>query len=144
MVGQVSWAALSDRILPVHAVMAIIGMLMSMAAFCTASMTPDWPLGAIIAVAAVYGVCAAGYLPVLLGEVAKRSPPGRVGVLTSGAQVFPLSGSIVGPLAFGGMAVVVGMPAAFALAAVSTLAGTALLAAPHQLFTDVFCDTDRA
>jgi MFS family permease len=134
MVGQVGWAALSDRLLSVHAVMAIIGTLMTAAAFCTAAMTPHWPLGAIAVVAATYGVSAAGYFPVLLGEVARRSPPGQVGALTSGAQLFPLCGCILGPLAFGGMAVVLGMPAAFILAAASTLAGTVILAAPHRLF----------
>jgi MFS family permease len=144
MIGQVGWAALSDRVLSVHAVMAIIGTLMSAAALCTAAMTPHWPLGTIFVVAAVYGVSAAGYLPVLLGEVAKRSPPGQVGALTSGGQLFPLSGSILGPLAFGGMAAVTGMPAAFVLAAASTLAGTALLAAPHQFFADVFRERGRA
>jgi len=144
MIGQVGWAALSDRLLSVHAVMAIIGILMSTAALCTAAMTPYWPLGAICVVAAVYGLSAAGYLPVLLGEVAKRSPPGRVGALTSGAQLLPLSGSIIGPLAFGAMAAVAGLPAAFVLAAASTLAGTALLAAPHRLFVDVFRERGRA
>jgi MFS family permease len=133
MIGQVGWAALADRLLPVHAVMAIIGMLMSAAALATAAMTPHWPLPAIFGVAAVYGLSAAGYLPVLLGEVAKRSPPGRVGALTSGAQLFPLSGSILGPLAFGGMAAVMDMPAAFVLAGASTLAGAALLAVRHRL-----------
>jgi len=134
MAGQVGWAALSDRWLSVHAVMAIIGAIMTTAAFCTAAMTPHWPLGGIALVAAMYGVSAAGYLPVLLGEVVRRSPPGQVGALTSGAQLFPLGGSILGPLAFGGMAAVAGMPAAFVMAAASTLAGTAILAAPHRLF----------
>jgi MFS family permease len=143
MIGQVGWAALSDRFLSVHAVMAIIGILMSAAALCTAAMTPYWPLGAIYVVAAVYGVSAAGYLPVLLGEVAKRSSPGQVGALTSGAQLFPLSGSILGPLAFGGMAAVTGLPAAFVLAAASTLAGTALLAAPHRLFAVGPCPRNK-
>jgi MFS family permease len=143
MIGQVGWAALSDRVLPVHAVMAIIGMLISAAALCTAAMTPCWPLGAIYAVAAVYGVSAAGYLPVVLGEVAKRSPPGEVGALTSAAQLFPLSGCIIGPLAFGGMAAVSGLPAAFVLAAASTLAGTAVLAAPHRVLVNVFGERDR-
>jgi MFS family permease len=134
MLGQVGWAALSDRVLSVHSVMAVIGMLMSAAALFTASMTPHWPLRGVFAVAAVYGVSAAGYLPVLLGEVAKRSPRDRVGALTSGAQLFTLSGCIMGPLAFGGMAAVMGMPAAFVLAAASTLAGTTLLTVPHRWF----------
>jgi MFS family permease len=144
MIGQVGWAALSDRILSVHAVMAIIGMLMSAAALSTAWMTPHWPLHAIFVVAAIYGVGAAGYLPVLLGEVAKRSPPSQVGALTSGAQLFPLAGCIFGPLAFGGIAAVMGMPASFLLAAASTLAGTAILAAPHRLFAERFRYGGRA
>jgi MFS family permease len=144
MIGQVGWAALSDRVLPVRAVMAVIGMLMSAAALGTAVMTPHWPLHAILVVAAVYGVSAAGYLPVLLGEVAKRSPACQIGALTSGAQLFPLSGSILGPLAFGGLAATVGMPGAFVLAAASTLAGTALLAVPHRLFVDLFRQRGKA
>jgi predicted MFS family arabinose efflux permease len=143
MVGQVGWAVLSDRWLTVHAVMAIIGVIMTAAALCTAAMTPHWPLGAIALVAAMYGVSAAGYLPVLLGEVARRSPPGQVGALTSGAQLFPLGGSIIGPLVFGGMAAVAGMPAAFVLAAASTLAGTAILVAPHRLLATPHQDCKR-
>jgi hypothetical protein len=65
-------------------------------------------------------------------------------MLTSGAQLFPLSGCILGPPAFGGIAAVMGMPAAFVLAAASTLAGTAILAAPHRLFAERFRYGDRA
>lgn len=133
MVGQIVWAALSDRVLSVHTVMAIVGVLMTVAALCTAAMTPDWPFAAVILVAAAYGISAAGYLPVLLGEIARRSPPGRTGALTSGAQLFPLGGSVLGPLAFGGMAAVLGMPAAFVLAGASTFAGALILAVPHQI-----------
>jgi MFS family permease len=133
MVGQVGWAAMSDRI-SVRWIMAIIGILMTAASFLTAAITPQWSFAAIILVAAMLGVSAAGYLPVLLGEVARRSPPGQVGALTSGAQLFPMSGAIVGPLAFGGIASALDMPAAFILAAASTLAGTIVLAVPHQLF----------
>jgi MFS family permease len=132
MVGQVVWAALSDRVLSVHAVTGIIGIVMTAAAFGTAAMTPDWPSAAVTAVAALYGVSAAGYLPVLLGEVARRSPPGQTGALTSGAQLFPLGGSLVGPLAFGGIAAILGMPAAFFAAGASTLLGSVVLAVPFR------------
>jgi MFS family permease len=132
MVGQVIWAAISDRVFSVHAVMAIVGILMSGAALCTAAITPQWPLGVIIVVAIVYGLSAAGYVPVLLGEIARRSPPGQTGTLTSGAQLFPLGGSIVVPLAFGGAAAMLGMSAAFVLAAASTLLGVLILVLPHQ------------
>jgi MFS family permease len=137
MVGQVGWAAMSDRV-PVHVVMAIIGILMSAAGFLTASMAPEWPLGAVAVVAAVYGATAAGFIPVLLGEVARRAPSGQTGALTSGAQLFPLSGAIIGPLVFGGISSASNMPIAFVAAGVCTLLGTLLLAAPHQSFSSVF------
>jgi MFS family permease len=137
MVGQVGWAALSDRV-SVHLVMAIIGVLMSAAAFLTASMTPEWPLGTVAVVAAVYGGTAVGFMPVLLGEVARRAPSGQTGALTSGAQLFPLSGALIGPLAFGGISSVSNMPIAFVAAGVCTLLGTLLLAVPHQIFSGLF------
>lgn len=136
MIGQVGWAALSDRLLSVRTVMAMIGTLMSAASFFTAAMTPDWPIGVTAIVAAIYGVSAAGYLPVLLGEVARRAPHGQIGALTSGAQLFPLAGCILGPLAFGGMAAILGMPAAFVLAGATTLAGAVILGAPDRLFAE--------
>lgn len=129
MVGQVGWAALSDRI-SVHVVMAIIGVLMTAGSFLAAIMTPQWSFAAVALVAVMLGVSSAGYIPVLLGEVARRAPPGQVGALTSGAQLYPMSGAICGPLAFGGVAAVLGMPFAFMMAAVSTLLGTAILAVP--------------
>jgi MFS family permease len=144
MVGQVVWAAVSDRLLSVHAVMAIIGLLMTAASLCTAAMTPQWPLGAVIPVAAVYGVSAAGYIPVLLGEVARRSPSGQTGTLTSGAQLFPLGGSILGPLAFGGVAAVLGLPVAFVVAGLCTLAGAVVLALPYQVFAGLPAVRKRA
>lgn len=137
MIGQVGWAALSDRLLSARPVMAIVGMLMSAAAIATGFMTPHWSFAAIIFVAAIFGVSAGGFLPVLLGEVAKRAPQGQVGALTSAAQLFPLSGCFLGPLVFGGIAAIMGMAAAFVLVAASTLASTALLAVPNRLFWSV-------
>jgi MFS family permease len=143
MVGQIMWAAMSDRLLSVHAVMAIVGVLMTAAALCTAAMTPHWPFAAVILVAAIYGLSAAGYLPMLLGEVARRSPPGRTGALTSGAQLFPLAGSILGPLAFGGVAAVLSMPGAFVLAGACTFAGALVLAVPQQTYAGWAASSDR-
>jgi hypothetical protein len=56
---------------------------------------------------------AAGFIPVVLGEVARRANPGEVGALTSGTQLFLISGVIVGPFAFGGVASAISYPTAF-------------------------------
>jgi MFS family permease len=113
IVGQIAWATLSDRVVTAHAVMAILGTIMGAASVLTAIFTPDWPLTAVIAVSALYGLTAAGFIPVVLGEVARRANPGEVGALTSGAQLFLISGVIVGPFAFGGVASAISYPTAF-------------------------------
>jgi MFS family permease len=128
IVGQVGWAAVSDRLLMPHAVMALLGGLMTAAAVLTAAITPDWPIVAVIAVAVLYGVSAAGHLPVVLGEVTRRAPPGQAGVLTSGANVFLIGGILIGPLAFGAVGSAVHYAAAFLLLATCTLAGSVVVA----------------
>jgi MFS family permease len=84
-------------------------------------------------VAAVLGFSAAGFIPVILGEVARHSAPGQVGALTSGANVFVIAGAFFGPLAFGGIGSVLSYRAAFvglAIGAAITAAG--LLATPRR------------
>jgi MFS family permease len=123
IVGQVSWAVLSDRLLSSHVVMAIVGGVIATAALLTALITPDWPVTAVLVVAILFGGSAAGFVPVVLAEVARRSPAGQVGALTSGASLFLFSGVLLGPLVFGFVLSVAGYAAAFV-----TLAGFALAA----------------
>jgi pimeloyl-ACP methyl ester carboxylesterase len=79
--GQIVWATISDRFLTAHTVMAAIGFLMTAAALLTAALGPDWPVLSVIAVAAIYGVSASGFVPVLLGELIRAAPPGQAGAL---------------------------------------------------------------
>jgi MFS family permease len=118
MVGQIGWAALSDRVLSPNATMAIIGLLIAVASLLTALFSARWPMAAIGAVAVIFGLSAAGFAPVVFGEVARRAPPGQSGTLASGANLFLMGGVVLGPLAFGGIASLYSYSAAFvALAA---------------------------
>ncbi|WP_375412933.1 MFS transporter [uncultured Bradyrhizobium sp.] len=130
IVGQIGWAVMSDRLLPARAVMAIVGVLMSAGAALTAVFTSNWPVAGIVVVAVVYGVSAAGFIPVVLGEVMRRSPPGQAGALMSGANLFILSGVLVGPLIFGAVLAVASYAAAFVALAAGTLAASILVALP--------------
>ncbi|HXZ00021.1 MAG TPA: MFS transporter [Stellaceae bacterium] len=129
--GQVLWAAMSDRALAAQAVMTLVGALMTAAAVMTALCTPGWPVAGVFAVAALYGVSAAGFIPVVLGEVARRAPPGQAGALTSGAQIFLTPSGLVGPLAFGAVAATFNYADAFVTLAGCTLAGS-IIAATHR------------
>lgn len=126
--GQVGWATVSDRLLSPHTVMAIVGSLMTIAAVLTAVIGPGSSVFVVIGVAALFGISAAGFIPVVLGEVARHSPSGQVGAMTSGANLFVISGALLGPLVFGAVSSGLGYPAAFIALALCTLVGTVAVA----------------
>jgi MFS family permease len=129
MFGQVIWAWLSDRVMAPRAVLAAVGAVMCIGALATAGFSVQWPLPAIMLVAAVLGFSAAGFIPVILGEVARHAAPGQVGALTSGANMFVIVGAFLGPLAFGAIGSVLSDRAAFvALAIAAAMTAVGLLA----------------
>lgn len=123
IVGQLFWATLSDRVFSAHAVMAILGVVMGVAATLTATFSPAWPLVALLGVAAIYGFSAAGFIPVVLGEIARGAPPGEAGALTSSAQLFLIAGVVIGPFIFGSVASMTSYRIAFLMAAIWTVGG---------------------
>jgi MFS family permease len=131
MIGQIGWAALSDRLLAPPLTMGLVGLLMTSAALLTAAFTTDWPVLGIVVVSILYGLTAAGFVPVVLGEVARRATPGDAGALTGGANLFLLGGVVAGPLAFGMVATSLGYPAAFVFIAACTFLTSILVAWPR-------------
>ena len=129
MFGQVIWAWLSDRMMTSRTVLAIVGVVMCAGALATASLSPRWSVCAVLIVSSVVGFSAAGFIPVILGEVARHSPPGQVGALTSGANLFIIAGAFFGPLTFGAIGRALNYRAAFVVLAIAAaLTAAALLA----------------
>ncbi len=124
ILGQVLWAVMADRLLRPHTVMAIIGFLLAIASALTAFFAPGWSLTAIIAVSLLFGLTAAGFIPVVLGEVARRSQPSEIGAMTAGANIFLIASMLVAPLVFGAIASTVGYGAAFIALAACALGGS--------------------
>jgi MFS family permease len=128
MFGQVIWAWLSDRVMTPRTVLAIVGVVMCAGALATAAFSPRWSVFAVLMVSAVVGFSAAGFIPVILGEVARHSPPGQVGALTSGANLFIIAGAFLGPLTFGAIGAALNYSAAFVVLAIAAaLTAAALL-----------------
>jgi len=129
MFGQVIWAWLSDRMMTSRTVLAIVGVVMCAGALATASFSREWSVSAVLIVSSVVGFSAAGFIPVILGEVARHAPPGQVGALTSGANLFIIAGALFGPLAFGGIGSALNYRIAFVVLAIAAaLTAAALLA----------------
>jgi MFS family permease len=86
--GQIGCAVVSDRWISPRTVIAINGALTTAVALLAASFTPNWPVAAILAVAVTLGFNSLGCIPVMLGEVTRRSPEKQVGTMVSGAYLF--------------------------------------------------------
>ncbi len=132
VLGQIIWATASDRMLSTPVTMSIVGLLMTLAAVLTANIASDWPSIWIFAIAALYGISAGGYYPLVLAEVARRSSDGDAGSLTAAAQVVLIPIGLSGPLVFGAIASVGSFSIAFIAVAAVTIIGS-IVAAPKEL-----------
>lgn len=125
--GRVLWAVIADRVGPMR---VLVGLGFAIMATCLvfALAGPDWP-GLLISVAAVaMGASAIGWNGVLLGEVARVAPPGRVGGATA-ALGFAFAGTmIVMPIMFSVLVMATGGYAwGFAMCALAAAVGTLAL-----------------
>jgi MFS family permease len=126
--GQIVWASLSDRALRPHTTIGLLALTIAIASALSAILSPHWPLVEIAIIAVLFGFGAAGFMPVVLAEIARKAPSGQAGALTSGANVFLFAASGIGPLLYGWVAASLSYPAAFAsLAAIAALGGVGAL-----------------
>jgi MFS family permease len=127
VVGRIGWGALADRGGNPRRVLALIGVLATLAAAAFVFATPQWPAALIGALAAMFGATAIGWNGVQLAEVARRAPRGKAGAVTGASGFVTFFGVVVGPPAFAALAGGGGgYGAAFALLAVLAMTGAAL------------------
>jgi MFS family permease len=100
VVGRIVWGAVADRWLAPRAMLAALGAISAVCALLSAAFSSAWPLGAVIAVAALFGASAVGWNGVFLAEVARCAPPGQVSTATGGTQFFTFAGAVAGPPVF--------------------------------------------
>ncbi|MBV1796289.1 MFS transporter [Siccirubricoccus sp. G192] len=80
--GRILWALLADRI-GAGPVLRALGLGTAASAAGLALAGPDWPGLAILVLAVAMGATAVGWNGLLLAEVARVAPPGRVGAATA-------------------------------------------------------------
>jgi MFS family permease len=100
VVGRIVWGAVADRWLAPRAMLATLGAISAACALSSAAFSSAWPLGAVVAVAALFGASAVGWNGVFLAEVARCAPPGQVSTATGGTQFFTFAGAVAGPPVF--------------------------------------------
>jgi nitrate/nitrite transporter NarK len=98
--ARIGWGWLAARLVRPATLLAGLGVGMAIAAALTAAIQPEWPTWAAAVVAAALSVTAVSWHGVLLAEVARLSPAGRIGATTGAVLAFGDAGSLVLPLLF--------------------------------------------
>ncbi len=106
--GRVFWGWVADRTGNPRGVLAGLGFLMGVCCIAGGFFSPAWPLWAVVVVAVLWGISAVAWNGVLLAEVARLAPPGKIASMTSGVQAVFFAGSVIGPAAFGAGAALLG------------------------------------
>lgn len=130
---RVLWGWVAGTLMTSRRVLAILGLIMAGASAALGLSGSDWPLPAIIAVTIVYTATAFSWNGVLLAEVARLAPAGRVGATTGGLTVFTMCSATLYPLAFAAILAATGSySAGFLIAALPALVAGLRLARPPR------------
>jgi nitrate/nitrite transporter NarK len=98
--ARIGWGWLASHLVRPATLLALLGVGMAGAAVLTAVIDPSWPTWVAAVIAASLSVTAVSWHGVLLAEVARLSPPGRIGATTGAVLAFGDAGSLVLPLLF--------------------------------------------
>ena len=96
-VGRVAWGLLADALRDGLAVPLGLVLLMGLTSGAVIGLSPAWPTPLVAAVFMVLGASAVGWNGGYLSEVARLSPAGAVGSVTSAAMFVTFTGIVVGP-----------------------------------------------
>lgn len=100
VVTRILWGAIAGSWASPRIVLAGLGLVMAAASAVMGLTAPGWPVAAVMAVAVVYTATAFSWHGVLLAEVARLAPAGRVGATTGGVIVFIMASATLYPLVF--------------------------------------------
>jgi fucose permease len=98
--GRIGWGWLASHLVRPATLLALLGVGMAGAAVLAAAMDPAWPTWLAAVVASAFSATAVSWHGVLLAEVARLSPPGRIGSTTGAVLAFGDAGAFVLPLLF--------------------------------------------
>ena len=98
--GRIFWGWLASRLVRPATLLALLALGMAGASVMTALIAPDWPTWATVLAATALSLTALSWHGVLLAEVARLAPAGRIGATTGAVLSFGDAGALVLPLLF--------------------------------------------
>jgi len=100
VLGRIAWGWVADRSGDCIAALQALTLVSVLCCAVLYFLTPGWPVWVTGLLYAVFGATAIGWNGLYTAEVARRSPPGQVSLVTGGAMVWNFAGILTGPTAF--------------------------------------------
>ena len=100
--ARIGWGWLASRFVRPVTLLPVLGVSMAGAGLLAAALQPSWPYWLVTLVASLFSATAVSWHGVMLAEVARLSPPGRIGATTGAVLAFGDAGALVMPLLFSG------------------------------------------
>ena len=100
--ARIGWGWLASRLVRPATLLSVLGICMAASAVLTAVIHSAWPTWLATIVAILFSATAVSWHGVLLAEVARLAPAGRIGPTTGAVLAFGDAGSLVLPLLFSG------------------------------------------
>jgi MFS family permease len=100
VLGRIAWGWVADRSGDCIAALQYLTLVSVLCCAVLYFLTPCWPVWLTGLLYAVFGATAIGWNGLYTAEVARRSPPGQVSLVTGGAMVWNFAGILTGPTVF--------------------------------------------
>jgi len=101
--ARVLWGWIGSRFISPRLMIAFLGIAMGIATIVLGLSSREWGLPALVVVGIAISVTAGSWHGVMLAEVARLAPPGKVGGVTGGVLACGSVGEIILPLVFSGL-----------------------------------------
>ena len=100
--ARIGWGWLASRLVRPATLLSVLGICMAISAVLAAVIQSAWPTWLATMVAILFSATAVSWHGVLLAEVARLAPAGRIGATTGAVLAFGDAGALVLPLLFSG------------------------------------------
>ncbi len=101
--ARIGWGWIGSRWIDPQLVLGALGLAMALASLAVAAIGFGVSYWGIVAIGVAYSATAVGWHGLLLAEVARRAPPGRIGAITGGVVAFGGAGMMTYPLIHAGL-----------------------------------------
>jgi nitrate/nitrite transporter NarK len=98
--ARIGWGWLASRLVRPATLLSLLGICMAVSAVLAAVIDSAWPTWLTTIVAILFSATAVSWHGVLLAEVARLAPVGRIGATTGAVLAFGDAGALVLPLLF--------------------------------------------